>query len=76
MKKKTTCYLTKCPLFQERCLSLLANPSQRIVRNPELKHLVIDYTQFDEWSDDDDDQVPSGIEPGYEKWDVESSDED
>ena len=64
-------------LFQERCLSLLANPGQRIVRNPELKHLVIDYTQFDEWSDDeDDDEAPSGYEPGYEKWATESSDED
>jgi len=32
---------------------------------------VIDYTQFDEWSSDEEITASGGIEKGYENWDVE-----
>jgi hypothetical protein len=56
--------------LEERCLSLKANPE---LKNPgqELKYLVIDYTQFDEWSSDEEITASAGIEKGYEDWDVE-----
>eukprot|EP00092_Neocalanus_flemingeri_P016179 GFUD01017511.1.p1 GENE.GFUD01017511.1~~GFUD01017511.1.p1 ORF type:complete len:1648 (+),score=501.50 GFUD01017511.1:169-5112(+) len=49
------------------CAKLLANPS---IREPseELKFLNIDYTQFDEWSSDEEVTIYTGIEKGYEKW--------
>ena len=37
----------------------------------ELKYLVIDYTQFDEWSSDEEIAAAGGIETGYEDWDIE-----
>jgi hypothetical protein len=36
--------------------------------NEELKYLNIDYTQFDEWSSDEEVTIYTGIERGYEKW--------
>ena len=39
--------------------------------------MVIDYTQFDEWSSDEDEQeIVTGIEKGYEMWDEESSEDE
>ena len=50
-----------------KCIQLLENPSLRIP-NEELKYLNIDYTQFDEWSSDEEITIFTGIEKGYEKW--------
>ena len=63
------------PMLEERCLSLKANPE---LKNPgsELKYLVIDYTQFDDWSSDEEVNISSGIEKGYERWDVADVDVD
>ena len=36
--------------------------------NEELKYLNIDYTQFDEWSSDEEVTIYTGIEKGYERW--------
>ena len=33
----------------------------------ELKYLVIDYTQFDDWSSDEEFEIVTGIEPGSPK---------
>lgn len=64
-------------ILKERCLHLLQNPNCRF-SSQELKYLVIDYTQFDEWSSDEEYEVMTGIEPGYESWedysDVEEDD--
>jgi len=56
------------------CLRLLADPSIRQPKD-ELKFLNIDYTQFDEWSSDEEVTIYTGIEKGYEKW-VEMRSED
>jgi hypothetical protein len=37
---------------------------------------VIDYTQFDEWSSDEELATNTGIEKGYEDWDVDVPEED
>jgi hypothetical protein len=34
----------------------------------DLKYLNIDYTQFDEWSSDEEVTIYTGIEKGYERW--------
>ncbi len=60
--------------MKERCLRLLQSPSTRAAQQ-ELKYLVIDYTQFDEWSSDEEYEIVTGIEPGYESWEGYSSDE-
>jgi hypothetical protein len=41
------------PSLEEKCRNLLANPEIR-KQDSELKYLVIDYTQFDDWSSEDD----------------------
>ena len=48
------------------------------IRRPtkELKYLVIDYTQFDEWSSEEEVTFNTGIEKGYESWVHRVSDED
>ena len=58
------------PTLEERCSNLKVNPE---LKNPgrELKYLVIDYTQFDEWSSDEEVNASSGVEKGYERWDVD-----
>ncbi len=66
------------------CVVVSSNP-QELLRDPtsklpkeELKHLVIDYTQFDGWSSDEEGlDATAGIEAGYEHWqDREDEDED
>ena len=62
--------------MERACANLLANPK---LREPceELKFLNIDYTQFDEWSSDEEITVFTGIEKGYEKWlEVEEEEEE
>ena len=62
--------------LERACANLLANPK---LREPceELKFLNIDYTQFDEWSSDEEITVFTGIEKGYEKWlEVEEEEEE
>jgi len=61
--------------LESTCTKLLANPS---IREPseELKFLNIDYTQFDEWSSDEEVTIYTGIEKGYEKWLEVPSEED
>ena len=41
-----------------------------------MKYLVIDYTQFDEWSSEEEVTFNTGIEKGYENWVHVESDED
>ena len=41
-----------------------------------MKYLVIDYTQFDEWSSEEEVTFNTGIEKGYENWVHIESDED
>ena len=41
------------PSLEEKCRNLLQNPEIR-KQDSELKYLVIDYTQFDDWSSEDD----------------------
>ena len=53
--------------LEKTCLKLLENPQLR-VPSEELKYLNIDYTQFDEWSSDEEVTIYTGIEKGYEKW--------
>ena len=53
--------------LHQKCIKLLEDPSLR-VPNDELKYLNIDYTQFDEWSSDEEINIFTGIEKGYEKW--------
>ena len=55
------------PDLEKTCLKLLDNPGLR-VPSEELKYLNIDYTQFDEWSSDEEITIYTGIEKGYEKW--------
>lgn len=57
------------PTLRERCQRLLSNPK---LKNPrqELKYLVVNYTQFDGWSSDED-ITTIGIEKGYEHWEEE-----
>ena len=61
--------------LKTKCLKLLENPSIRLPTE-ELKYLNIDYTQFDEWSSDDEITMYTGIEKGYEKWLEVDNDED
>ena len=59
----------------QKCIKLLEDPRLR-VPNDELKYLNIDYTQFDEWSSDEEINIYTGIEKGYEKWlEVENGDD-
>ena len=61
--------------LHQKCIKLLEDPSLRVPHD-ELKYLNIDYTQFDEWSSDEEITIFTGIEKGYEKWlDVENEDE-
>ena len=60
-------WVLEWPDLQRTCAKLLANPSLRIP-NEELKFLNIDYTQFDEWSSDEEVTIYTGIEKGYEEW--------
>merc|ERR1719447_1310102 len=53
--------------LEQKCVALLENPKLRVPED-ELKYLNIDYTQFDEWSSDEEITVFTGIEKGYEKW--------
>ena len=41
------------PSLEEKCKNLLENPEIR-KQDSELKYLVIDYTQFDDWSSEED----------------------
>lgn len=59
--------------LSERCQSLLGNPKIKSISD-ELKYLVIDYTQFDEWSSEDELNDNTGIEKGYERWEQFESD--
>ena len=63
------------PKLEEQCQALLRDPN---IRRPtkELKYLVIDYTQFDEWSSEEEVTFNTGIEKGYENWVHIESDED
>ena len=63
------------PTLQDRCSDLLKNPE---IRHPnrELKYLVIDYTQFDEWSSDEEVIASTGIEKGYEDWEQQEDEEE
>ncbi len=56
---------------------MLRDPTSKRPKE-ELKHLVIDYTQFDEWSSDEEGlDATAGIEAGYEHWqDREDDDEE
>merc|ERR1719507_114951 len=70
-------WVLEWPDLQRTCAKLLANPSLRIP-SEELKFLNIDYTQFDEWSSDEEVTIYTGIEKGYEEWlevDEEKDDE-
>ena len=61
--------------LHQKCIKLLEDPSLR-VPSDELKYLNIDYTQFDEWSSDEELTIFTGIEKGYEKWlEVENEDD-
>ena len=61
--------------LEQKCVALLENPKLRVPED-ELKYLNIDYTQFDEWSSDEEITVFTGIEKGYEKWlEVENEDD-
>ena len=53
------------PELEDNCKKLLASPQSRYARE-DLKYLVIDYTQFDEWSSDEEIDESTGIERGYE----------
>ena len=48
------------PTLEQKCKLLLANPDIR-KQDTELKYLVIDYTQFDEWSSEEELLAQSGI---------------
>ena len=41
------------PSLEQKCKELLENPDIR-KQDSELKYLVIDYTQFDDWSSEED----------------------
>ena len=53
--------------LERKCVELLEDPSIRVPKE-ELKYLNIDYTQFDEWSSDEEITIFTGIEAGYERW--------
>ena len=53
---------------------MLQSPMNRGTQ--ELKYLVIDYTQFDDWSSDEEFEIVTGIEPGYESWEELSEDDE
>ena len=53
---------------------MLQSPMNRGTQ--ELKYLVIDYTQFDDWSSDEEFEIVTGIEPGYESWEELSDDDE
>lgn len=63
------------PQLDEQCCALLRNPE---LKRPtkELKYLVIDYTQFDEWSSEEEITANTGIEKGFEHWAERESDEE
>ena len=63
------------PQLEEQCLALLQNPD---IKRPtkELKYLVIDYTQFDEWSSEEEVTATAVYEKGFEQWADRTSDED
>jgi len=61
-------------VLRERCQHMLKSPLNR--GSQELKYLVIDYTQFDDWSSDEEFEIVTGIEPGYESWEELSDDDD
>lgn len=61
-------------VLRERCQHLLKSPLNR--ESQDLKYLVIDYTQFDDWSSDEEFEIVTGIEPGYESWEELSDDDD
>merc|ERR1712126_310972 len=65
------------PSLEQKCRELLENPDIR-KQDSELKYLVIDYTQFDDWSSEEDmlEHQNYGIEKGYEEWDKYSSGDD
>ena len=52
------------PQLEEQCQALLQNPEIRIPTK-ELKYLVIDYTQFDEWSSEEEVTTTTGIGKYY-----------
>ena len=55
-------------------MTLLKDPDiKRPTQN--LDYLVIDYTQFDDWSSEEEMAVNAGIEKGYENWANYSSDD-
>ncbi len=55
------------PQLDEQCKALLRNPDMKRPTK-ELKYLVIDYTQFDEWSSEEEITATTGIEKGFESW--------
>jgi len=62
--------------LKEQCRKLMENPTCKVA-NDKLEYLVIDYTQFDEWSSDEEGDDGGAIEKGYENWeDDEPSDEE
>jgi hypothetical protein len=63
------------PQLEEQCQALLRNPDIKRPTN-ELKYLVIDYTQFDEWTSEEEITAVTGIEKGYENWVNAHSDEE
>ena len=72
----TLSWLLHWSVLEQRCQELLKNPQMKYP-NDELKYLVIDYTQFDEWSTDEEFEYGNGIENGYEDWDImETSEEE
>ena len=62
------------PILEERCKRLIDDPEMRFPRQ-ELKYLVIDYTQFEEWSSDEEGDVSGGIEKGYENYGESETDD-
>ena len=63
------------PQLEEQCQALLQNPE---LKRPtkELKYLVIDYTQFDEWSSEEEVTATAVFEKGFENWANASSDDE
>ena len=63
------------PQLEEQCQALLRNPD---IKRPtkELKYLVIDYTQFDDWTSEEEITATTGIEKGFEAWQGRESDEE
>ncbi|CAB4063783.1 unnamed protein product [Lepeophtheirus salmonis] len=60
-------WVMEWPQLHEQCLKLLRNPSIKDSVK-DLKYLVIDYTQFDDWSSDEEISAMAGVEPGFENW--------